>query len=70
MSRYSAHSDHVPGPHASAYYSQRGSVPGTLLITEATVISQNAGGSEYVPGIYTEAQIEAWKKVYCLLLSE
>ncbi|KAJ8586081.1 FMN-linked oxidoreductase, partial [Rhizopogon salebrosus TDB-379] len=55
--------DHVPGPQAAAYYSQRGSTPGTLLITEATFISQNAGGLDNVPGIYTEAHVEGWKKI-------
>ncbi|OJA12967.1 hypothetical protein AZE42_04701, partial [Rhizopogon vesiculosus] len=54
LSRFRAHSDHVPGPHAAAYYSQRGSVPGTLLTTEGTIIFQNAGGYDYVPGIYTD----------------
>ena len=68
LSRLCAHSDHVPGPHAAAYYSQRGSFPGTLLITESTMISQKAGGLDYVPGIYTDAHIEGWKKVCPTLL--
>jgi NADPH2 dehydrogenase len=40
-------------------------MPGTLLVTEATFISQKAGGYDNVPGIYTDAQVEEWKKV-CL----
>ncbi|KIK36666.1 hypothetical protein CY34DRAFT_811120 [Suillus luteus UH-Slu-Lm8-n1] len=48
---------------APAYYSQRASTPGTLLVSEATFISQNAGGYDNVPGIYTDAQVEGWKKV-------
>ncbi|KAG0692155.1 hypothetical protein DFH29DRAFT_567033 [Suillus ampliporus] len=63
LTRNRAHADHVPGPQAPAYYSQRGSIPGTLLITEATFISQNAGGYDNVPGIYTDAHVEGWKKV-------
>jgi len=63
LTRLRAHADHVPGPQAAAYYSQRGSTPGTLLITEATFISQNAGGIGNVPGIYTDSQVEAWKNV-------
>jgi NADPH2 dehydrogenase len=45
------------------YYAQRASVPGTLLITEATFISPRAGGAANVPGIYTSSQIAAWKEV-------
>ncbi|KAK8093358.1 FMN-linked oxidoreductase [Apiospora hydei] len=45
------------------YYEQRASVPGTLLITEATFISPQAGGYPNVPGIYTPEQIRAWKDV-------
>ena len=37
--------------------------PGTLLITEATFIAQEAGGYRNVPGIWSEEQIAAWKKV-------
>jgi len=48
---------------ATEYYAQRASVPGTLLITEATLISREAGGFANVPGIYTNDQIAAWKKV-------
>ncbi|KAG1779899.1 hypothetical protein EV702DRAFT_965209 [Suillus placidus] len=63
LTRVRAHADHVPSPQAPAYYSQRGSIPGTLLVTEATFISQNAGGYNNVPGIYTDAHVEGWKKV-------
>jgi NADPH2 dehydrogenase len=45
------------------YYAQRASVPGTLLITEATLISREAGDYANVPGIYTSDQVTAWKKV-------
>jgi NADPH2 dehydrogenase len=65
LTRVRGHDDHVPGPQAAAYYSQRGSTPGTLLISEATFISQNAGGLDNVPGIYTDAHVEGWKKVCC-----
>ncbi|GAB2303173.1 12-oxophytodienoate reductase 3 [Dionaea muscipula] len=44
------------------YYSQR-ATPGGLLITEGTHISSTAGGFPNVPGIYTEEQVQAWKKV-------
>ena len=45
------------------YYEQRASVPGTLIITEAAFIAPNAGGLKNRPGIYSQEQIRAWKKV-------
>ncbi|KAF8416636.1 hypothetical protein L210DRAFT_3582247 [Boletus edulis BED1] len=48
----------VPGPQQASYYSQRGSIPGTLLITEGTFISYDAGGYGNVPGIYIDEQIK------------
>ncbi|KAG1819035.1 uncharacterized protein BJ212DRAFT_1495228 [Suillus subaureus] len=56
LTRLRAYPTHVPGPHTATYYAQRASVPGTLLISEATSISQAAGGREFVPGIYTQEQ--------------
>ena len=61
LARFRASASHVPGPQQASYYSQRGSTPGSLLITEATFISHDAGGYAHVPGIYTDAQIQAWK---------
>lgn len=63
LTRFRADENHVPLPMVAEYYAQRASVPGTLLITEATLISHQAGGYAHVPGIYTKAQIESWKKV-------
>lgn len=63
LTRYRADKNHVHGDLAVEYYSQRASVPGTLLISEATIISPQAGGNDYAPGIYTEDQISAWKRV-------
>jgi NADPH2 dehydrogenase len=45
------------------YYVQRASTPGTLLITEATLISLRAAGRHNVPGIWSEAQIAGWAEV-------
>ncbi|KIJ49074.1 hypothetical protein M422DRAFT_246884 [Sphaerobolus stellatus SS14] len=47
---------------ATEYYAQRGSAPGTLLITEATFVSQRSGGVANVLELYTQEQIDAWKK--------
>jgi len=43
------------------YYSQR--ISAGLIITEATNISEQAIGSAYTPGIYTDEQILGWTKV-------
>ncbi|KAI0772354.1 NADH:flavin oxidoreductase/NADH oxidase [Trametes elegans] len=46
------------------YYRQRASVPGTLLISEATYVAPFAQGrSPNAPGVFTEAQIAAWKRI-------
>jgi NADPH2 dehydrogenase len=45
------------------YYAQRASVPGTLLITEATFIAPQAGGYDNAPGIWSKEQITGWKTV-------
>ena len=63
LTRYRASDAHVHGPLAEEYYSQRASVPGTLIITEATFISPRASGDNNPPGIYNKAQIDAWKKI-------
>ena len=59
--------EHVPLDIVATYYEQRASTPGTLLITEATFIAPQAGGYDYVPGIWSNEQIAAWKKVLASL---
>ncbi|KAI9052800.1 hypothetical protein LZ554_003073 [Drepanopeziza brunnea f. sp. 'monogermtubi'] len=54
---------HVPLPMVAEYYAQRASIPGTLLISEATYIAPQAGGMANAPGIWSEAQIASWKNV-------
>ncbi|GAA5872952.1 hypothetical protein JCM8547_003273 [Rhodosporidiobolus lusitaniae] len=56
-------SSSVPQEPAAIYYSQRGSAPGTLLITEATIIDPRAGNYDGVPALYSDEQIAGWKKV-------
>ena len=49
---------------AVEHYTQRASVPGTLLISEATYISRAAQGwSVHVPGLWKDEQVAAWKRV-------
>ncbi|KIV92828.1 hypothetical protein PV10_04093 [Exophiala mesophila] len=63
MTRFRADDAYVPLPFATTYYTQRASVPGTLIITEGTLVSENAGGYTNVPGIWSETQIEEWRKI-------
>ncbi|KAF5389608.1 hypothetical protein D9757_004232 [Collybiopsis confluens] len=37
--------------------------PGTLLITEATLIPHQAGGYAHVPGIWSDEKIARWKEI-------
>ncbi|GJN91149.1 hypothetical protein Rhopal_004167-T1 [Rhodotorula paludigena] len=63
LTRFRADASHVHHDVAATYYEQRGSAPGTLLITEATIIDPKAGIYRYAPGIYTPEQVAGWKKV-------
>ncbi len=63
LTRLRANREHVHGKLAVEYYTQRASIPGTLLISEATFITGQAGGFHHVPGIWSDAQIAAWKSV-------
>ncbi|PMD41767.1 NADPH dehydrogenase [Hyaloscypha variabilis F] len=63
LTRFRADDEHVPLPFVPEYYAQRGSVPGTLLISEATFIAPRAGGYGNAPGIWSDAQIASWKNV-------
>jgi NADPH2 dehydrogenase len=63
LTRFRADDTNVPLPFVAEYYAQRASVPGTLLITEATFIAPQAAGYPNVPGIWNADQIKAWKGV-------
>lgn len=63
LTRYRASDEHVPSDFMADYYGQRSSTPGTLLISEGTIISEDHGGYNNVPGIYNQDQIAAWRKV-------
>lgn len=51
----------VPSDLAATYYAQRASAG--LLITEATQVSAQAQGYQDTPGLYTQEQIDGWRKV-------
>jgi NADPH2 dehydrogenase len=63
LTRFRAEDNHVPMPMVKEYYAQRACVPGTLLITEATIIAPPAGGYPNVPAIFSDEQIAAWKEI-------
>lgn len=66
MTRCRVNAAYVLADLAVEYYAQRATVPGTLLITEATVISGKAGGYPSVSGIWNDEQVAAWKRVSAL----
>jgi len=53
--------DHIPTPIMGQYYAQRASAG--LIISEATGISQQGLGTPFAPGIWSDAQVEAWKAI-------
>jgi N-ethylmaleimide reductase len=62
LSRFKADVDAVQPEIAALYYSQR-ATDGGLIIAEATDISPTAHGYDGAPGVHSQAQVEAWKKV-------
>ncbi|KAG2202026.1 uncharacterized protein EV154DRAFT_603237 [Mucor mucedo] len=62
LTRLRADLDGVPTDLQVEYYKQRAS-EGGLMITEGTFIHRLAGNYKHAPGIYTQAQIEGWKKI-------
>jgi N-ethylmaleimide reductase len=61
MTRAKASADFVPTQEMADYYARRSDTG--LIITEGTMISAEALGCRYVPGIFNENQINYWKKV-------
>ncbi|HEX8265653.1 MAG TPA: alkene reductase [Pyrinomonadaceae bacterium] len=61
MTRSRADDAGVQPDYAADYYEQRASAG--LIITEAVNVSPMAKGYVRTPGIYTEEQIESWRKV-------
>ena len=61
MTRSRAGENGIPTDMMVEYYKQRSTAG--LIITEATNISEDAIGSPSTPGIYSNEQIIAWKKI-------
>ena len=51
----------VPPDFAADYYAQRAEAG--LIISEATNISAQARGYALTPGIWSDAQVEAWRSI-------
>ena len=69
MTRLRANAQHVHGSLALEYYRQRTTIPGTLAISEGTIIAAQAGGWKKTPGIWSDEQISGWSPVRRHLLS-
>lgn len=52
---------HMPNDLMSEYYAQRATAG--LIVTECTMIAPNTSAFVTEPGIYTTAQVDAWRKV-------
>ena len=52
----------IPNDWMVDYYTQRAS-KGGFMVTEGTVINETGHGYYGAPGIYTDEQVEGWKKV-------
>ncbi len=61
LTRARAGEERIPNALMAKYYAQR--VNNNLLITEATVISEQGIGWQNSPGIYSDTQAAAWKSV-------
>ena len=61
LTRSRSGEERLPNSLMAEYYAQRASAG--LIITEATVISEQGIGWRNSPGIYSDEQAEAWKKV-------
>ncbi|GAA3936700.1 alkene reductase [Litoribacillus peritrichatus] len=53
--------DHVPTDMMAEYYAQRAGAG--LIIAEATMVAEGTSAFINEPGIYSQAQIEGWRKV-------
>ncbi|KAK5684985.1 hypothetical protein LTS10_003060 [Elasticomyces elasticus] len=63
LTRYRCDDEWTPLPMVKEYYAQRSNTPGTLIVSEATIIAKRHAGRLNVPGIWSQAQIVAWREV-------
>jgi len=68
LTRFRGNNKHTHTDLAVEHYTARASVPGTLIISEATFIAHKASGNSFnAPGIWSDEQIAAWKRVRPIL---
>jgi len=60
LTRGRAGEDRIPNDLMAEYYKQRAQAG--VIIAEATAISEQGYGWDQAPGIYSDAQVEGWKK--------
>lgn len=63
LSRFRGTDDHTATPMMKEYYNQRSQVSGTLIVTEAGLISPGSGGYPNAPGVWREEQVAAWRTI-------
>jgi N-ethylmaleimide reductase len=61
LTRCRAEDGHVPGPLMAEYYAQRASAG--LIIAEATMAIEGNSAFWREPGIYSQAQVDGWKRI-------
>lgn len=61
LTRSRATPDGLPTPMMAEYYAQRASAG--LIISEAVGVSRQGNGFTYTPGLWSKAQVEAWRPV-------
>ncbi len=61
LTRSRSNEDGIPPDFAADYYAQRADAG--LIITEATNISRQARGYAMTPGIWSDAQVAAWRPI-------
>jgi N-ethylmaleimide reductase len=61
MTRSRAGEGNVPTPMMAEYYTQRAGAG--LIITEGSQVSPQGQGYPDTPGIYTDAQVEGWRRI-------
>lgn len=61
MTRCRADADGVVGPPEAEYYLQRASAG--LIVTEGIAPNPNGRGYARIPGLWSDAQVDAWKAV-------
>lgn len=63
LGRLRSDAEGIPSDASRIYYAQRSATPGTLIIAEGLMISPSHGGFPNLPGLYTDTQIQSWKKI-------